>query len=193
MPAGLAFFVRMGLGGCPAAVNSKELKMSPVSIVEALRSIGEDLELRGIRTYRIKCEDDFFSVEGGYQTPPAATPVSLYYSSKDIAELDRKAIERHDYCSATRAFIYLPEILASVGAYVRDKGASLVSLSNMNSTTALAIVDVEYQTAPGDVMYDRLTSATIYELCVREHKRRSRLQNLKDHRFTRFSSLHSGL
>jgi hypothetical protein len=183
----------MGPDDCPTAVNSKELKMSPVSIVEALRSIGEDLELRGIKTYRIKCEEDFFAVEGGYQTPPAATPVSLYYSPKDIAELDRKAVERHDYCSAARAFIYLPEILASVGAYVRDKGGSLASLSNMNSTTALAVVDVEYQTALGDVMFDRLTSSTIYELCVREHKRRSRLQNLKDHRFTRFSSLQSGL
>jgi hypothetical protein len=39
----------------------------------------------------MRCEADFFIVDGGYQSPPAATPVSLHYSLKDIAELDRKA------------------------------------------------------------------------------------------------------
>jgi len=54
-------------------------------------------------------------------------PVSLYYSANDIRELERKARERNDYLSATRSFIYLPEILSSIASYVQDKEASLIS------------------------------------------------------------------
>jgi hypothetical protein len=81
---------------------------------EVLRGIGENLELRGIKTFIIRCEEDSFAVDGGYQSPPAPMPVSLYYSANDIRELERKARERNDYLSATRSFIYLPEILSSI-------------------------------------------------------------------------------
>ena len=163
--------------------------MSPSFTPEALRSIGEDLELRGIRTFLMRCEADFFIVDGGYQSPPAATPVSLHYSLKDIAELDRKAKERNDCLSGTRSFIYLPEILWSLENYVHDKGARLLSVSNIASTETMPLIDIEYETVQGDLAVDRLRSAAIYALCVRDHKRRRRRQDLNDNRYTRFSSL----
>src|SRR5690349_4673394 len=89
------------------------LSAVPSLTPEVLRSIGEDLELRGIKTFIIRCEDDFFIVDGGYQSPPAATPVSLYYSTTDISELERKVRERNGYL---RSFIYLPEILSSIAS-----------------------------------------------------------------------------
>jgi len=163
--------------------------VSPSFTPEALRSIGEDLELRGIRTFFIRCEADFFVVEGGYQSPPAATPVSLHYSLKDIAELDRKARERNDCLSGTRSLIYLPEILLSLENYVHEKGGRLLSVSNIASTETMPLIDIEYETVQGDLACDRLTSAAIYALCVRDHKRRGRKQDLNDNRYTRFSSL----
>jgi hypothetical protein len=163
--------------------------VSPSFTPEALRSIGEDLELRGIRTFLMRCEADFFIVEGGYQSPPAATPVSLHYSLKDIAELDRKARERNDCLSGTRSFIYLPEILLALENYVQDKGAHLLSVSNIASTETMPLIDIEYETVQGDLAVDRLTSAAIYALCVRDHKRKGRRQDLNDNRYTRFSSL----
>ena len=156
---------------------------------EVLRSIGENLELRGIKTFIIRCEDDSFAVDGGYQSPPAPMPVSLYYSANDIRELERKARERNDYLSATRSFIYLPEILSSIASYVQDKEASLLTISNIESTEAISVIDIEYQTLHGDRISDRLMNSTVYELCVREHKRRARRQKLTDDRFTRFTSL----
>ena len=164
---------------------SVSLNLTP----DVLRSIGEDLELRGIKTFVIRCEDGFFMVDGGYQSPPAATPVSLYYSANDISELERKAQERNDYLSATRSFIYLPDILSSIASYVQDKAALLLTISNIESTEAITVIDIEYETLHGDRMFDRLMNSTVYELCVREHKRRARRQNLTDDRFTRFSSL----
>src|SRR5687768_13997264 len=163
--------------------------MSPIVMVDALRSIGDDLELRGIKTFRIRCEKEFFAVDGGYQSPPAATPVSVYYSQNDIGELNRKAGERNDLYSSARAFIYLPEILYAIASYVRDKGARLLSLSNTASTDAIMIIDFEHETAEGHRLLDRLTGSAIYVLCVREHKRRERKQNFGGLRYSRFSSL----
>ncbi len=155
---------------------------------EVLRNIGEDLELRGIKTFVIRCEEDFFIVDGGYQSPPAATPVSIYYSANDIQELE-KAREQNDCLSATRNFIYLPEILSSIGSYVQEQKASLLAVSNAESTQAISIIDIEYETMQGGRLSDRLTTYAVYELCVREHKRRTRRKNLADDRFTRFTSL----
>jgi len=156
---------------------------------EALRTIGADLDLRGIKTFASRCEADRFIVDAGYQSPPAATPVTLHYTEKDIEQLDRKAREQSDYLSAIRSFIYLSEILSSVATYVGDKGARLLSLSNNASTESAPIIDIEYETAHSDPMSERLTGPAIYALCVRDHKRRVRRQTLNDNRFTRFSSL----
>lgn len=159
---------------------------------EALRTVGEDLDLRGLKTFAIRCEADLFVIDAGYQSPPAATPVTLHYAPKDIEDLDRKARERSDYLSATRSFIYLSEILSAIGTHVSDKGARLLSLSNNASTETMPVIDVEYETAQSERMFERLTSSDIYALCVRDHKRRGRKPNLNDIRYTRFSSLQEG-
>jgi hypothetical protein len=160
---------------------------------DVLRSIGEDLELRGIKTFVIRYEDRCFTVDGGYQSPPAPMPVSLYYSVDEIQELGRKARERSGYVSATRNFIYLPEILSSVASYVQDREASLLTIANVQSTAAFTVIDIEYKTLHGERMSDRLLNSTVYELCVREHKRRATRQTSIDGRLTRFSSLQARL
>ena len=159
---------------------------------EALRMLGEDLDLRGIKTFAIRCEADLFVVDAGYQAPPAATPVTLYYAPKDIEDLDRKAGERSAYLSAPRSFIYLSEILSAIRTHVSDKGARLLSLSNNASTEAMPVIDIEYETVQSERMFERLTSSDVYALCVRNHKRRGRRPNLNDTRYTRFSSLQEG-
>ena len=155
---------------------------------EVLRTVGEDLDLRGIKTFAMICEGDLFVVEAGYQSPPAATSVTLHYARKDIEELDRKARERNDYLSATRSFIYLSKILSSIGTHVHDKGARLLSLSNTASTETMPVVDIEYETIQRERMFERLTTSTVYALCVRSYKR-TRRPTVSDIRFTRFSSL----
>ena len=156
---------------------------------EALRIVGEDLDLRGIKTLAMRCEADLVVVDAGYQSPPAATPVTIHYARKDIEELDRKARERNDYLSTTRNFIYLSKILSSIGTYVGDKEARLLSLSNIASTEAMPVIDIEYETVQGDRTFERLTDADVYALCVRDHKRRGRRPSLNNTRYTRFSSL----
>lgn len=159
---------------------------------EALRTVGQDLDLRGIKTFAMRCEADLFVVDAGYQSPPAATPVTLHYARNDIEELERKAREGNDYLSATRSFIYLSKILSSIGTYVSDKGARLLSLSNLASTQTMPVIEIEYETVQSDRTFERLTDSDIYALCVRDHKRRGRRPGLNDTRYTRFSSLQEG-
>ncbi len=156
---------------------------------ETLRTVGEDLDLRGIKTFAIRCEANLLVVDAGYQSPPAATPVTLHYALKDIEQLDRKAGERSDDLSAIKSFINLAEILSAIGTYVSDKGARLFSVSNIASTDNMLLIDMEYETVHGDRMFDRLTGSGICALCVRDHKRRGKRPDLNRNRYTRFSSL----
>jgi len=162
-------------------------------ISNALRTIGRDLDLRGLKTFSLRCEDDLFVVDAGYQSPPASTPVTLHYCRKDIEQLERKAVESCDYLSATRKFIYLGEILSAIGMYIADKAGHLLTLSNMASTETTPVIDIEYTTVQGDRMVEHLTDADVYALCIRGYKRRQRKQSANDVRFTRFSSLQEGM
>ncbi len=156
---------------------------------EALRTVGEDLDLRGIKTVALRCEADIIVVDAGYQPPPAATPVTLHYAPQDIEDFDRKARERNDYLSATQKFIYLSKILSSIGTYVGDKAARLWTFSNLASTKTMPVIDIEYETVQGDRTFERLTDSDVYALCVRDHKRKGRKPALNDNRYSRFSSL----
>ena len=156
---------------------------------ETLRTVGEDLDLRGIKTFAIKCEADLVVVEGGYQSPPAVTPVTLHYARKDLEELDRKSRERNDYLSATRSFFYLARILSSIGTYVGDKGGRLLSVANVASTETVPVIDIEYETVQNERKFERLTDSDVYALCVRDHKRRGKKPDVSASRYTRFSSL----
>ena len=163
--------------------------MSSTSTSEALRAIGNDLDLRGIKTFSLKREADLFVVDGGYQAPPADTPVTVHYCRKDIEELCRKAAESNDYLFRTRSFIYRSEILSAIGTYVEDKGGRLVSISNLRSTEPAPIIDITYDVLVSGQIIERFTEVDIYALCVRGHKRRQRREASRDIRFTRFSSL----
>lgn len=163
--------------------------MSPTLTSQALRTIGRDLDFRGLKTFSIACDGDHFVVEAGYQSPPAATPVTIHYCRKDIEELDRKAAESSIDLSHTRSFIYLSEILTGIGVYVEDKGARLVKISNESSTEHVPTIDIEYETLLAGLAVERLADADIYALCIREHKRRQRNQASNQDRFSRFSSL----
>ena len=55
--------------------------MSGNPAAEALRIVGRDLDLRGIKTFIIRCDRNGFVVNGGYQPPPSVMPVTVHYAS----------------------------------------------------------------------------------------------------------------
>jgi hypothetical protein len=151
--------------------------MSAIGWSKALRAIGQDLEARGIKTFVIRCEADLYVVEAGYQSPPAPTPVTLYYTLDDIEQLDREGQE-DDRGSGVKDFLTLSQILRTIGTYVDRKGARLLSVSNNTSTGT--VVTIEYETAQGARVIDDRTGSAIYDMCVSFYKLRgrSRLRSL---------------
>ena len=163
--------------------------MLAINTPDALRAIGQDLDLRGLKTFSIRCDSHLVVVEAGYQPPPAAMPVTIHYCAKDVEELNRKAQESSDYLSATRSFIYMSEMLAAIGTYVETKEGRLVSVSNTASSEAAPVIDIEYDTARGDRIFQRLSGGDVYALSVRKHKRKQQSQARNELRFSRFSSM----
>jgi hypothetical protein len=155
---------------------------------EALRTIGHDLQLRGIKTFLVRCESDLFVVEGGYQSPPAITPVTLHYGPGDVTQLNRNSRERNDHLSAGQDFLSLSKILWAIATYATSRGSRLLSISNTTSTETMPVVKVEYETVQGDRVVDYLNGSAIYELCVSAYKLR-RAADIKDIRYNRFSAL----
>src|SRR5262249_6304431 len=98
--------------------------MSAIAWSEALRTIGHDLEMRGIKTFVIRCEADLYLVEAGYQSPPAPTPVILHYTLDDIEQLDREGREGDNLDSGVKDFLSLSQILQAIGTYVGKKKGS---------------------------------------------------------------------
>jgi hypothetical protein len=162
--------------------------MSIGSCSEALRTIGHHLDLRGMKTFVIRCGADLFAVDAGYQSPPATTPVTLHYTSDDIEQLDRKAQERNDDVPAVRDFLSLSQILWAIGTYVTSKGARLLIVSNTASTEKMPVVTIEYETFQGDRVIDDLKGSAIYELCISIYKLRG-TSTIDNFRYKRFSAL----
>jgi hypothetical protein len=147
--------------------------MSAIAWSKALRTIGQDLEARGIKTFVIRCEADLYVVEAGYQSPPALTPVTLYYTLDDIEQLDREGRE-DNRDSGVKDFLSLSQILRAIGSYVGRRGARLLSVSNNVLTGTMPVVKIEYETAQGERVVDDRTGSAIYDLCVSIHKLRGR-------------------
>jgi hypothetical protein len=155
--------------------RSEEVLMSAISCSEALRAIGQDLEARGIKTFVIRRDADFYVVEAGYQSPPAPTPVSLHYTLDDIEQLDHEGRERRDHDAGVEDFLKLSQILRAIGSYVTSKGARLLSTSNNALMGTMPIVRIEYETSQGEKVVDDRTGSAIYDMCVTFYKLRGRL------------------
>jgi len=58
---------------------------------------------------------DWFVVDAGYQSPPAATPVTLHYTVKDIGQLNSEMERRIVFTTRT---LFVSDIVSSIGSYV---------------------------------------------------------------------------
>jgi hypothetical protein len=148
--------------------------MSAIARSKPLRAIGQDLEARGIKTFVVRCEADLYIVEAGYQSPPAPTPVTLYYTLDDIEQLDREGREGDNCNSSVKDFLSLSQILWAIDTYVGRKGARLLSVSNNGLTGTMPVIKIEYETAQGEQVVDDRTGSAIYDMCISFYKLRGR-------------------
>jgi hypothetical protein len=146
-----------------------------VSYSEILRVIGQDLETRAIKAFDIRDEGDRILVQCGYQVPPAATPVTLHYTPRDIEELKPQGAEKRGQSAKPGDFFTLSQTLRAIGGYVDQKKARLLRLSNNDCPGADIVFRVEYESREGERLVEDRSGSAIYDLCVNMYKRRGRL------------------
>jgi len=145
-----------------------------VNYSEVLRVIGQDLEIRGIKAFDIRDEGEKILVQCGYQMPPAATPVTLSYTPRDIRELRPQGEEKRGQSLERRDFFTLSQTLRAIGGYVDQQKARLIRLSNNEFPGADVVFRIEYETREGERLIDNRSGSAIYDLCVNMYKRRGK-------------------
>jgi hypothetical protein len=149
--------------------------MLHLTYATALRCIGQDLERRGLKSFDIRAQSRSFLVEGGYQEPPSAAPVSIQYTFEDIEELDRSGESRRGEMARAQEFINQVQIFRTIGAYLDRNEAHFVRLTNNQDQVNDTLFVVEYITREGDRIIDDRAGAAVYDMCVQMYKQRGKL------------------
>jgi hypothetical protein len=139
-----------------------------------LRTIGQDLESRDIKAFIISREGNRFNIKGSYQKPPSPTPISLEYSSTEVAELDLERGKKREESSPNADFFTLAQTLRAIGGYIDRKGGRLLRVSNNEPNGSEAFYRIEYESAEGERVVEDRNGAGIYDICVTMYKLRGK-------------------
>lgn len=146
-----------------------------ITYADALRCIGQDLELRGLKVFDIRLERNEYVALCGYQQPPAPTPVTIHYSVKDLLDLDISGEAKRGKASSAKDFLNLVQIFRAIGGYLDKNEARLVRVTNNEGIGEEATFQVEYVTRDGERLIDDRAGSAIYDMCVVMYKQRGRM------------------
>jgi hypothetical protein len=150
-------------------------KSAKFAFATALRSIGQDLERRGLKTFDIRFDGREFIALCGYQDPPAATPVELKYRPSDIEELDQAGEMNRGKSAPPKDFLNQPQLFRTIGGFLDKSQAQLVRLANNDGLAQESTFIVEYISRDGEHVVDDRAGAAIYDMCVGMYKQRGKL------------------
>lgn len=150
-------------------------KSAKFAFATALRSIGQDLERRGLKTFDIRFDGREFVALCAYQEPPAETPVEITYRPSDIEELDQTGGEKRGQIEAPKDFLNQPQIFRTIGGFLDRNEAQLVRLTNNDRRAEESTFIIEYTSRDGEHVVDDHAGAAIYDMCVSMYKQRGKL------------------
>jgi len=154
--------------------NRQPKDFRSIGYARALGSVGHLLQMRDLQAFELSCENREIHLRCGYQKPPCSLPVEMRYSLDEIQRLESE-YQKDSIASSTMVDFYsLAEVLRGMGAYLNKKDGSLVKISNNESCMAAGSVKLQYQTSDGDLKEEVLSLSSIYELCVRFYKERTK-------------------
>ncbi len=151
--------------------------MAQSTYTYALRCIGQDLARRGIKSFDIRylAKEKEYLVQGGYQEPPAQTPVSIAYRAADLAELDQLGVKKRGQAATSTDFLSQAQVFRTVGGYLDKNEAQLVRLSNNELSGGEPSLKVEYISRDRECVVDTYSGANLYGMCVTMYKQRGKL------------------
>jgi hypothetical protein len=142
-----------------------------------LRCIAQDIERRGLKTFdiRLLASGKEYLVEGGYQEPPAPTPVTIHYLLKDLDELEQLGVARRGDQAPAKDFLNQIQVFRTIGGYLDKNEARLIRITNNTPSGKEALYQVEYVTRDGEHMVDDHAGSALYDMCVTMYKQRGKL------------------
>lgn len=148
--------------------------MPGFSYVSALRCIGQDLELRALKTFDLTVDGEKCVVQCGYQTPPAPTPVTLHYTADDLEELDTAGQVKRGSSAASMEFLSIAQIFRAIGGFLDKNEHVLIGISNNHRAGRDSMLRVEYESREGVRVIDNRPVSAIYDMCVSMYKKRGK-------------------
>jgi hypothetical protein len=146
-----------------------------MSFAMGLRCIGQDLERRSIRCFDIHFENNEYTVYGGYQAPPAQTPVTIRYTLTDVADLDDAGAENQGKPMPPKEFLNQAQILRSVGGFIDKNEGRLIRVTNNEDHGDEPWVKFEYLTREREFVETERTGTALYDMCIAMYKQRRRM------------------
>ena len=156
----------------------RSVRPRAVNYSTGLRCIGQELELRGLRTIDLISDTTGgYIILCGYQPPPAPMPVTLQYTPADILELDRAGQAQRGNSLPSNDFVTITQILRAIGGYLDKNQARLIRISNNEPRGNTPSFSVEYETKDGERVIDDRDGAAIYDMCVSMYKQRRKVDH----------------
>ena len=153
---------------------------SRYTYAKALRTIGQELEKRGIDLFELSCRRADYTIEYSDPKPPHTQLRELCLSGEEIRSLDLDAARQRGGSFKLVAFDRLPEILRALGRYVESKDGDILRISTAASTPERDAMRLEYEARDGRIQLEELTTTAIADIAMRMY--RVRLNGQRDWR-----------
>ncbi len=148
--------------------------MAVANYSKALRAIGQDLEIREIKSLDLRHRDKNYIVQCGYQPPPSPIPVTLHYSPEDLDRLDREGQQKRQASASGTELMTLSHLLRGIGGYLEKRKARLLRISNIDCPGSATVFTIEYETDVGERVVEERSVSSIYDLCVGMYRQRGK-------------------
>ena len=146
----------------------------------ALRTIGQELEKRGIDLFELSCRRAHYTIEYSDPKPPHTQLLDISLSAEEIRSLDLDAARQRSGSFKLVNFERLPEMLRALGRYVESKDGEILKISTSASAPARDAMRLEYEERDGRIQAEELTTAAITDIAMRMYRIRLNSQTQRD-------------
>lgn len=145
------------------------------SYPNALRTIGQELEKRGIDLFELRRLRAEYYLQCGDPTPPHVGLLEITYSDDELISLDLAAANQRGDHFRLVDFEGLAETLRALGRYLDSKDSNLLRIDKSEPLESPDTLRVEYESRDGRIHVERLSTTAMAHEARLMYMERSRI------------------
>lgn len=145
------------------------------SYPKALRTIGQELQKRGIDIFELRRLRAEYYLQCGDPNPPHVGLIELTYSDDELISMDLAAASQRTGQFKLVDFEGLAETLRAIGRYLESKDGNLRRIYNCEPADAPDVLKVEYESRDGQVHTEQISIYDMAHEARRMYMERSRI------------------